>query len=77
MDYEGNVHFLCCVALQKRLVTEGSEISIVNSNNDWLNPSQIQLLWKHQNLTSNEQDRISIKLVGYREDNTQVCIVVL
>ncbi|ELU14025.1 hypothetical protein CAPTEDRAFT_222578 [Capitella teleta] len=57
--------------MQERLVSEGSEVSIVNINNDWLNPSQLRLRWRHQNLTSNDQDRVSIKLIGYREDNTE------
>ena len=58
--------------MQERMVSEGSEVSVVNENNDWLNPSKIRLQWRAQNLTSGDGDRLTIKLVGYREENTQV-----
>lgn len=67
-----HVVFLLISETQERLVSEGTEIQVLNENNNWLNPSRIQLRWRWQNLTSGEADRVTIALVGYREDNTKV-----
>jgi hypothetical protein len=71
-DGGANYYFRTMYTVIQQEYVPDQGVQVVNTNNDWLNPTTIQLTWNPLNLSSEWGNQITIQLLGYANQSWQV-----